>query len=199
MTNKEYKKHIDSFISGEYSFLIDVAKNVIKGKKLSPQELVSELYLYLSSNREKLEDYIYTDFMVMLKGFSVSWMKLQVQWGNTPFCLKHQRMSSDDIVPDTPVDNHIDAEDPYIKDLLTIYTEEQVAKILQIHDIYPQLTKAQQLLFDAYFLENLSYDKIKDKYTFFRIDENGKKIYYKSRGSIYQMMKSLKNEIKKRL
>lgn len=200
MTNKEYKKHIDSFISHEYAFLLDVAKNVIKGKKLIASELVSELYIYLASNKDKLQDYIYTDFMKMLKGFSVSWMKMQVTYSNTPFNLKHQNKSSDEIVPDTEWETpHSEAEEPYVKDLLTIYTEEQVDKILKIHEIYPTLSKPSQILFDAYFLQNLSYDKIKDKYTFFRTDENGKKIYYKSRGSIYQMMRALKEEIRKKL
>jgi hypothetical protein len=89
-------------------------------------------------------------------------------------------------------------EDEYIKDLRTTYTDSQVENILKIHDIYPTLTKSQQILFDAYFLENLSYEKIKNKYTFYET-KNGKKVYYRSRTSISKLMTGLKDEIRKKL
>jgi hypothetical protein len=89
-------------------------------------------------------------------------------------------------------------DDEYINDLRTIYTDEQINKILKIHDIYPELSKINKILFDAYFLKGLSYDKIKDQYTFFRT-KNGKKVYYKSKKSIYNLMIELKNEIKSKL
>jgi len=85
-----------------------------------------------------------------------------------------------------------------MRDLRNVYTEEQVEKIMKVHDIYPTLSNVNRILFDAYFMENLSYDKIKEKYTFFRT-KDGKKIFYKSKKSIYNLMLELKNEIKRKL
>lgn len=99
-------------------------------------------------------------------------------------------------VPDAP---SAEPEDEYIQDLRRIYNDDQVNNILKIHDIYPNLSKVHKILFQAYFIEGLSYDKIKDKYDFFRTDKNGKTVHYKSKKSIYNLMNELKEEIKRQL
>jgi hypothetical protein len=69
---------------------------------------------------------------------------------------------------------------------------------MSVQAILPNLSKTNQILYNAYFNEGLSYDKIKTRYKFFK--RNGNKIiYYKSKVSIFNMMTELKNEIKKNL
>jgi hypothetical protein len=208
MNKNEYKKIVDDFINRRYDFIYDVAKNISKNKNIDSGDLVSELLIFLYDNKTKLEPYIDIN---MLEGFSVSWMRLQAQYDTTPFNIKYKgKTSKTDYIEDKGRDmpfeiedekidyDHLD-EDEYIKDLRYIYNDEQINKILKVHDIYPTLSKVNKMLFDAYFMEGLSYDKIKDKYTFFRTDKNGKKRYYKTRYSVYQLMIKLKEEINNKL
>ena len=199
MTRKEYKKIIDDFITRRYKHLVECATNILKRNKTNGGDMVSELTLYLYDNQTKLEDYIDMD---MLEGFSVSWMRLQAQYKSTPFSRKYNN-TSEEVKPGketSTTDGDIEHlnEDEYITDLRTTYNDNQIENILKIHDIYPTLSKSHKILFDAYFLENLSYEKIKNKYTFYET-KNGKTVYYRSRTSISKLMTELKNEIKKKL
>ena len=198
MSGEEYKKTIGTFLQNRYDFLLDCAKNITFKMKTDPNELVSELAIFLYENKEKLDQYIDGK---MLEGFSVSWLKIQGRHKTSPFnrkCMyKNDKMT--DQIPDTEIIEQLEeGEDPYITDLRNVYTDEQIDNILKIHDIYPGLHASHQILFRAYFMENLTYDKIKDKYTFFKI-VNGKKINYKSKYSIHKMMMNLKQEIKNKL
>ena len=200
MNKKKYKEIIDKFIVEKYDYLMECAKNICRGKKIEHGELVSELAIFLYEGQEKLQSYVDID---MLLGFSVSWLKLQSQYDSTTFNRKHFPMSkiSEEIesVKEMPAEegDSFD-EDAYIKDLKSIYTDEQIEKILKIHDIYPNLDGINQTLFNAYFIEGLSMDKIKEKYSFFK-EKNGTRKFYRSRQTIYYMVKELKNEIKRRL
>lgn len=198
MSKKEYKKIIDSFITIRWDFLQECSMNITKNKKIEGGDLLSELILFLYDNQDKIEPYL---DIKMLEGFSVSWMKLQAQHKTTPFNRKYGRNNNEDGVeiPDTECQDTDDlTEEEYIRDLKSIYTDEQIEKILRIHEIYPTLDRVNKLLFDAYFMEDLSYDKIREKYTFFRT-KNGKKVFYKSKKSIYNLMLGLKTEIWKKL
>jgi hypothetical protein len=212
MTKQQYKKTIDNFLSQRFTFLLECAGNILKSKISDPSDLIGELVLYLYDNQIKLQPYLdgtLPDLMsmkgTMLEGFSVSWMRLQAAHATTPFNRKHMLNSGThqedfniESVEDM-IDESIDfCEDDYIKDLRTIYSDCQVENILKIHTIYPNLSEVHKLLFNAYFMEGLSYDKIREKYTFFRT-KNGKKVYYKSKKSIYNLMLELKNEIKKNI
>jgi hypothetical protein len=202
MKKSEWKTHIDKFINSKYDFIRTCAKNIMKGKKLNYDDLVSELVLFIYDNQERLLPYLSNDPNTYndLTAFSISWMKLQAKYSTTPFSKKYNNMATEWEMPEiaTEVNADLDEAD-YIKDLKTIYTDDQVENILKIHEIYPTLSKSQQILFKAYFLEDLSYDKIKEKYHFFRKDKNGKVVYYKSKKSIYNLMLELKNEIKGKL
>lgn len=197
MNKKEYKKVIDSFITMRWDFLQECSMNITKNKKIEGGDLLSELVLFLYDNQDKIEPYL---DIKMLEGFSVSWMKLQAQHKTTPFNRKYSRNNNEEVdIPDTESQETDDlTEEEYIRDLKSIYTDEQIDKILRIHEIYPTLDRVNKLLFDAYFMEDLSYDKIREKYTFFRT-KNGKKVFYKSKKSIYNLMLGLKTEIWKKL
>lgn len=196
MSKREYKKIIDTFISNRYDFLSECSRNITKNKKTDGGDLLAELVIFLYENQEKIEPYL---DIKMLEGFSVSWMRLQSQHKTTPFNRKYMNNNNEEVdIPDTIENSPEICDEDYVKDLKTIYTDHQVEKIMKIWDIYPTLSKVNRILFDAYFMENMSYDKIKDNYTFFRT-KNDKKIYYKSKKSIYNLMNELKNEIKKKL
>ena len=198
MTNKEYKKMVDTFLQTKYEFLCECARNITFKMKTDPTELVSELAIFLYENKEKLEPYMDNK---MLEGFSVSWLKIQGRYKTSPFnrkCLYQNDKMTDQIPDIEATEQSQETEDPYITDLRNVYTDEQIENILKIHEIYPGLHPSHQILFKAYFIEDLTYDKIKDKYTFFKM-VNGKRINYKSKYSIHKMMVDLKNEIKKKL
>lgn len=198
MSNKEYKQKIDNFLQTRYNFLCECAKNITFKMKTDPNELVSELAIFLYANKSKLDPYMDGK---MLEGFSVSWLKIQGRHKTSPFnrkCMYQNEKTTDQIPEQEAPEQSLENEDPYITDLRGTYTDEQIENILKIHDIYPTLHPSHQILFKAYFLESLTYDKIKDKYTFFKI-VNGKQINYKSKYSIHKMMLGLKEEIKKKL
>lgn len=210
MTKRKYKRIIDQFIEAEYLYLIECATNILKSKKADPYDLTAELTIFLYDNQEKLEafitqeSYMNYDDAKMLKGFSVSWLRINGAYSNSTFGRKYAINNNGNKdgftidIPETAEETHEDEEE-YVKDLRRVYTEEQIQNILKIHDIYPTLTNVEQMLFKAYFLEGLSYEKIKDKYTFYRTDKNGKKVYYKSKKSIYNLMNELKIQIKSKL
>ena len=198
MTQKQYKQTVDEFLTNRYDFLLECAKNITFKMKTDPCELVSELAIFLYANKEKLDPYMDGK---MLEGFSVSWLKIQGRHKTSPFnrkCLYQNDKMTDQIPEQEDQIQSTETEDPYIQDLRNIYTDDQINNILKIHDIFPTLHPSHQILFKAYFLEDLTYDRIKDKYTFYKII-NGKKINYKSKYSIHKMMMGLKEEIKKKL
>lgn len=205
MTKGEYKKIIDKFLEEKYRYLMDCASNIMKKKPHSSAagDLVGELVIFLYDNQPKLQAYVDIE---MLLGFSVSWLKIQSQYKTTPFARKYDpipdKISIEDILEkpsDEPIIEIDDLDiDAYVKDLKTIYTDEQIANILKIHDIYPTLSAIGKIVFDAYFMEGLSMDKIRQKYSFFR-EKNGKKVFYKGRQSIFYMLRDLKEEIRGKL
>ncbi len=194
---KDWKKHIDCFIERNWKFLYECSRNIMKGKKNDPGDLMGELCLFLYEQKEKVVPYCEDNSS--LQAFCVSWLKLQATYASTPFNRKHTPKAGDTEMPELPDAPSAEPEDEYIQDLRRIYNDDQVNNILKIHDIYPNLSKVHKILFQAYFIEGLSYDKIKDKYDFFRTDKNGKTVHYKSKKSIYNLMNELKEEIKRQL
>ena len=197
MSNRDWKKFIDDFLVENWKFLNTCAKNIMKGKNNNAGDLVGELVLFLYEQRDKVLPYCHEGNS--MRAFCISWLKLQAQYASTPFNRKHTPRAGGEEMPELADHSDFEAEDPYIEDLRRVYTDGQVDNILKIHEIYPGLSKVHKILFQAYFIEGLSYDKIKEKYDFFRTDKNGKKIHYKSKKSIYNLMNELKEEIKKRL
>lgn len=197
MSNRDWKRFIDDFLTRNWQFLNGCAKNIMKGKNNSPGDLAGDLVLFLYEQREKVLPYCHEENS--MKAFCISWLKLQAQYPSTPFNRRHTPKAGADEMPEMADQSDFLGEDPYIQDLRRVYNDGQVENILKIHEIYPGLSKVHKILFQAYFIENLSYDKIKEKYDFFRTDKNGKKIHYKSKKSIYNLMKELKEEIQRRL
>lgn len=194
-----YKKEINTFIEQRYDYLLECSKNILKknNRGIDPTELVSELVIHLHTNRDKIEDYIRLN---KLEAFCVSWMNIQGKYYTSPLNIKYtiRAYEMDDYTKETygEIDETIEVIDKneYEQDLLQHFTEDQVEKIMLVDKIYPSLTKSEQILFDAYFIKNLSYDKIVERYTFYR-DKDGKRVTYKSKKSIYNLMIGLREKI----
>jgi len=190
-----YKKIIDTLITQRYNHFLKCATNILKDdKNIQPEELISELVIYLYSNKTKVDEYIKLN---KLEAFCVSWLTIQGRYQTSPTQIKHsQKEYSIDEGTPTPVYIPIEEDylDEYQKDLSSIYTDEQIKNIISVYNVYDYLTKSEQILFKAYFIDGLSYDKIVNKYTFYRLKDD-KKITYKSKKSIYNMMINLKTKI----
>jgi len=198
-----YRTEIDKLLSTRYNYLITCAKNVLKKNRkssLTAPDIVSELAIYLYSNKEKVEEYILRD---KLEAFAVRWIDIQTRYATSQLNIKYDSTKFNELdevaertlqeisVKDDPED--IDKNE-YELDLKNILSEEQIVKIMKIDGIINELTTSELILFKAYFIEDLSYDKIVKKYTFYR-EKDGKRIKYKSKKSIYNMMNELKNKI----
>lgn len=192
----DYKEIINSFISKRYEYLIECSTNILRyNTNLTPEDLVSELVIHLLENETKVKEYIEIN---KLEAFSVSWLNIQGRYATSTINRKYNNNAYeiDDYMIETLVgdDDKVIYENDYIKELSKQFTDLQIQKILLVESIIPKLTKTEQILFEAYFLENLSYDKIVKKYTFFR-EKDGKRVKYKSKKSIYNLMKDLRIKI----
>lgn len=198
-TIMDYTKEINTFIEQRYDYLLECATNILlkNNRGIDPTELLSELTIHLLTNEEKVMDYIR---MNKLEAFCVSWMNIQGKYNTSPINRKYDikayeidEYTQTTLGEDDSRYDNIDIHE-YEEDLLKHFTQEQVDKIMLVDKIYPSLTKSEQILFNAYFIENLSYDKIVKKYTFYR-EKDGKRITYKSKKSIYNLMKGLRDKI----
>jgi hypothetical protein len=194
-----YKQICNEFITRRYKFLLECATNTIKTQgDLEPSDLIAELVIYLNDNKDKVLLYIEMD---KLEAFAVSWISIQGRYKTSPMNVKYASKADtmDELLtislPATESIEYDINQNDYENDLKEIYTDEQIKKIMSVSNILDKLTKVESILFQAYFVDNLSYDKICRKYTFYE-NKNGKKVTYKSKTSISVMMNSLKNKIK---
>jgi hypothetical protein len=194
-----YKQICNEFITRRYKYLLECATNIIKIQgDLEPADLVAELVIYLNDNKEKVLLYIE---MNKLEAFAVSWMSIQGRYKTSPINVKYTTKADtmDDLLTiSLPSPIALDYEiyqSDYENDLKDIYTDEQIKNIMSVSNILDKLSKVEGILFQAYFVDNLSYDKICKKYTFYE-NKNGKRVTYKSKTSISVMMNNLKDKIK---
>ena len=196
-----YKRIIDTFLTKRHKYLMECSRNILRyNQTIEPEELVGELALYLYTHKQKVEEFLAID---KLEAFCISWMTIQGKYNTSPVNKKHtmREYTTDEeydiISVETKYDELIDMDD-YEKDLTTFLSDSQIDKIKSMGKIIDELTKSEKILFNAYFIENLSYDKICKKYTFFR-EKDGKVVKYKSKKSIYTLMNALKIKIKNNL
>lgn len=198
----DYKTIIDEYIKQRYTYLYKCAKNILLNNKsaLEAGDLISELVIHLYENENKIQQYIAMD---KLEGFCVTFLNLNGKYASSTLNKKYkiQFDELDEVMSNklTSADEYdlID-KDEYEKELNKHFSQTQIEKILKIDSILSKLTIPEKILFDAYFVKNLSYDKITQQYTFYR-EKDGKRVTYKSKKSIYNMMNDLKNKINKLL
>jgi len=195
----KYKRIIDEFLVNKYDYLIECSKNILKFRKeIEPGDLVAELSIYLYTNEKKVQEYIALD---RLEAFSVTWLNIQGKYTSSQVSKKYSNKYDEiDAYLENTISSSSEKEfdidrNEYEKDLYeNMFTDAQIKKIMEIDSIVDLLTPTELILFKAYFIEDLSYDKITKKYTFFR-DRDGKKVTYKSKKSIYTLMHQLKDRI----
>jgi hypothetical protein len=195
----DYKQIIDNYLNQRYTYLLKCAKNILLKNKTAIQagDLISELVIHLYENEDKIKHYIEID---RLEGFCVTYLNLNGKYITSTLNKKYKLQFDelDDVMEKKLYSNDDEIDfmdkDLYEKELYNFFNEEQVEKLLNINSILDQLTLPEQILFDAYFVKNLSYDKICAQYTFFK-EKDGKRITYKSKKSIYNMMTNLKEKI----
>lgn len=193
-----YKQLINDFIQDRYEHLTKYATTILfQNNLIEPSDLISELYLYLNDNKDKVDGYIKIN---RLEAFAVSWMNIQGKYRtsqvNTKFGNRFEELDEvtyHNLLEDSDIIYEMD-KDEYEIDLMTTFTHKQIEKIMKVDGIMHKLSKIEKILFKAYFVENLSYDKIAKQYTFYR-EKDGKKIKYKSKKSVYTLMKGLKEKI----
>jgi hypothetical protein len=193
-----YKQTINDFINSRYEHLTKYATTILfQNNLITPTDLISELYIYLTENKEKVDAYIKIN---RLEGFAVSWMNIQGKYRtsqvNTKFGNRFEELDEAKFhktQEDYDMIYEMD-KDEYEIDLMSTFTHKQIENIMRVDGVMHQLNKIEKILFKAYFVENLSYDKIAQQYTFYR-EKDGKKIKYKSKKSVYTLMKGLKEKI----
>lgn len=193
MTDKQ-KLLLDEFMVENRDFLLTCAKNILNSKKEKAEDLLHDLFIYLYENFTTIS---YIKDKTTLLAFSISWIRLQVKWNKTAF-KKLYEVQYEELPVNLPLEEDftiiLHGEDPYVKELKRIYNDTQVDRLVKVWKYIPKLSKVNQILFQAYFIEGLSYDKIKEQYTFFR-EKDGRVQLYKSKKSIYNLMKELKKEL----
>jgi hypothetical protein len=193
-----YKQLINDFIQDRYEYLTKYATTILyQNNLIEPSDLISELYLYLNENKDKVDGYIKIN---RLEAFAISWMNIQGKYRtsqvNTKFGNRFEELDEvtfHNLLEDSDIIYEMDKNE-YEIDLMTTFSQKQIEKIMRVDSIMHKLTKIEKILFKAYFVENLSYDKIAKQYTFSR-EKDGKRIKYKSKKSVYTLMKGLKEKI----
>ena len=186
------RKAIDNYITRKYQHLFKCALVKSKNKEKSI-DLISELYVYLTNPKNENLLLKYMDNEVDFEKFCVRWIQNQIKWNNSPFNNKF-RITATDLVLD---DNKFIVEPEFFdvsefeQDLATIYSEEQIEKILFTYKIYNSiLNDSEKVLFELYFIQRMSLQKIKDS---IKIKNNKK--FYNNRTIIYYKIKEIKEKI----
>ena len=179
---------LDQFIKERYEYLRECAINICKKKDTNlAEDLLSELILFLYTKPDKIKKYM--NGQKDLEAFSVKWMNSQITWYNSPFNNKFKKPITHEDINEGYEMNITD--DDVIKDLSSIYTTEQINKIMTAYDLYDTFTPAEQLLFRLYFIEGLSLDAIKNSVA---IKKMGRK--YIGRSIIFYEIKKIRDKIK---
>lgn len=183
---KEIEDEINNLITNRYDYLEGVASNILF-KYFYPQskssEIISELYLYMMNNKEKLISYIERE---TLEGFCVTWIQTQIRYPNSPFNRKnaiHEGEFVEDVINDIVSEELYDNE--YENDLASYLTESQIEDIRSINNILHHLSQSEKILYDLYFVKMMTLREIA-AYSSIKI----------SYMTIYGMVKKLKEKIK---
>lgn len=192
-----YKTKIDSFIKTDIKYLRECAKHCLQKTKMDPDDLVGELLIYLYSNEVKLSAH------TSLQGFSVQWIRNESRWTVGKFNKKYALSKGENLdlllykdldlehkQNEIHLTDHIDYND-YYKDLLNVYPEQQVNRIVKIHSILSLLNEEEQMLYEAYFTEGMTYKDIQHNIKFRKGN-----FTYNNPSIVYLRITALKDKIK---
>lgn len=181
---------IDSFIEKRHKDLLILIKKVnTQHKSRKTPELITDLWLEM--RKRSMFTGTENDYWF----FSVKYIKNRLNWqdgfdveiekGGTIKYKTHKKIKKTEID-----DSWIEiSEDPYTNDRLC---EEQLNKIAKIENIYKnELDFYERQLYDWYFIEKLSVDKMTEKYNLLGAPM--------SRSSVYNLVKAMIEKIKSKL
>ncbi len=174
-------KIINNFYNKRYSYLIECAQNCLLSIKRQDLkgELVTESYLYITNNKEKLKDLLENN---KIEAIAVNWMKMQIKWGNSSFkrdwVYKNNKNQSIDTISIVIADEEI-TEEEYLQE-----EKEIQDKVNYIYDKISNSSLDKKLLFDTYFNLGINTCGKLSKYTGI------------CRTTCYHMIKALKDDLK---
>lgn len=174
----KYEKTVNTFITNRFDYLLTCAFNSLKriGRTDLARELVSECYMYLINNKDKLQNKIADG---KIEAIAVQFMFMQVFWNKTDFKKTHIEPSK--VFLDLEFVYKDDKEEStlYAKILNSIfiyndeideeeYLEKEKEKQDKINSIQQFVTNAtiqQKILFDLFFNKGYNSSHKLAKYT----------------------------------
>jgi hypothetical protein len=183
---------IDNFIDKRYKDLMTLIKKInTEYKSRKSPELISDLWLEMRKKN------MFVGSENDLWFFSVKYIKNRLSWkdgfdveiGEYGVIKYKTHKKIKKIEMDDENNFEMDWDDPYLSDRLN---EEQLNKIEKIQNIYnTKLDFYEKQLYDWYFIEKLSVDKMTEKYNLL-----GAPL---SRSSVYNLVKTMIQKIKDEL
>tara|TARA_R110002050_G_scaffold74369_1_gene159576 strand:- start:2839 stop:3423 length:585 start_codon:yes stop_codon:yes gene_type:complete len=128
MIKRELKTKIDNYYNLNYNYVQECSYNILKkiNRVDLKDELITESYLYMTKNAEKLEDYI-LEGKSKIESIVVNFMNMQIVWSNTNFKREH-------IYRDKKINGNILVEDLGGVDSGDITEEEYLAEEMSIQN-----------------------------------------------------------------
>ena len=189
----DYHKEITDFIEDNHSLLLILCKSYCRGTQLPPNDLLSELIIYLYDKEHKIAPLLLTEKDYLIK-FSKKWL-----WNNTKLFTKNKGLSNFkskfqilnspdiDLHPQLQLNEMLFTEEEL--DLLNEYNIDQVRKIIFTRNYIKKLDDIERRLYKMHFEDKMSHVKI-SKY----LQEKFKTKV--SPSSIYNMLVELRQKIK---
>jgi hypothetical protein len=185
------EKNISDFFAARYDYLLTCADNslkLIKRRDLA-NELVTDCYLYLIDNQDKLNDKINQG--IDLEAYIVRWMVMQVKWRDTQF--KKNWIKKDE--KKTYLDDTTHANTDYTTmDILMVEDDDEENILQKELEHQNKINHIQTYVNELSFDKRLLYDIIFIK----GYNTSGKLSQYLglSRTPSYRLMKNLKDAIR---
>jgi len=186
------KEILDDYFKNNYKFLLEVVGN-INNNGVIPYELyrdlVVELYLHCIKKIDVLEKAYNDKGENGIKGYCIRWIKNQSYWWSDFKKLNNLHIDRQ-IEYNPEKDNRIDViseeVEGYYKDLENIHTPEQIDKIKKTKAIYETLELYEKNLYDMLVTQKMTMEQISIKVGI-------------SKGSVHNLVKNLKDKIKRKM
>lgn len=168
---------INNFYKDRYSFILECANNILKLIKRQDLKelLVSDSFLYIYNNKEKLNDKIQNG---SIESIAVNYMNQAVRWKNTPFkktWVYKQTLEYKDSIDYNIVDDNKDNYE---------YELELLDKMNHIEIKKQELSIDKQQLYNYVFKDGINNSRKLSEYTGL------------ARTTCFYLIRDLKNELK---
>lgn len=199
MKIENYKKFIADFFEKNYYELLDIAKKDCVNTCFNPLDVLSELFIYLSENQQKIENLKelehkdgYNKLPIMR--FSAQWIYSQIRLftANTGLSNLQSKFGEkkQNFYENNNQKKEEEYEEKYEQEIEDIYSkdelsEDQKRKLKIIQKVYENdLSEVEKILFTTYYIDQNKKKKINEKHSEI------------SNYSMTKMLSDLKNKIK---